>query len=282
MSTREQFNLERLVENPAASDSLLDYVPGDSLVHRLHPVTKLVVSLGVTLVAFAWPSFEVPLVLLACVAVVPLYAGVVRNVFRVVLTVGTPLIVSLFVVQGLFYPGNQTPFVRLAGVPFVDSLVVWEEGLRFSLLISSRLFVFMISLLVVVTTTHPKKLTIALTDWGMPNKLSYVFLSAIQFVPQMRKRARAILDAQRARGLDTNANLRSRFRSFLALMSPLLISMLITAQTRALALESRGFTRIGDRTALYDVPDSTLDRGLRVATYAGCLAVLLWRVVAWL
>ena len=89
---------------------------------------------------------------------------------------------------------------------------------------------------------------------------------------------KAILDAQQARGLDTTANLRSRLRSYVALMAPLLIGTLIATETRALALESRGFTREGERTYLLNVSDTAMDKTLRWLAVLTVVAVVGWRV----
>lgn len=283
MTAREAFNIDELTANPDSSaQSVFQYIPRDSFIHDLNPVTKIVLSLSMIGMAFLFPTYHGALVLAMLLTGLMIYARVFWQIGKIVATVGAPLVVSLVLVQGLFYPANATPFFRLPALPLLGPVIFWEEGLRFSLLILSRLYVFMISLLLSIVTTHPKKLTIALAEKGMPIKFSYVFLSAIQFIPQMQDRARAILEAQQARGLDTDANILRRAKSFIPLMSPLLISMLISAQTRALALESRGFTRSGHKTSLYEVRDNTLDRGLRWFSIGAVLLVALWRVTQWL
>ena len=57
---------------------LLGYHPGDSLLHRLNPVTKLVVSACAVLAAFAFPTVHGPLLLLASVAALAVTAGIAR------------------------------------------------------------------------------------------------------------------------------------------------------------------------------------------------------------
>lgn len=50
-----------------------------------------------------------------------------------------------------------------------------------------------------------------------------------------------IMDAQRSRGLETEGNLITRAKSFLPLISPVVMSSLINTRERAIALEIRGF-----------------------------------------
>ena len=134
-------------------------------------------------------------------------------------------------------------------------------------------------MLTLIKTTHPRRLANGLTDKGVPSNLAYVFMATLQLAPQMKDKAQSIAGAQQARGLDTEANIIERFKSLVAMMTPLLISMLITSQTRALALESRGFSRKGTKTYLIEVTDTTLDRGLRWGTIVAVATAVIWQVL---
>jgi energy-coupling factor transport system permease protein len=273
---------DRLLENSqGASSSVIEYQPGNSFLHRLNPVTKLVIAVGVTIIAFLLPGFRGPLLLLLGVVAVVITAGVYRSVLKVGVVIGTPLAVILLVVQGLFYPGNETPLFTLGGVPFIGAVTVWEEGVRFALAVLFQLLVAILAMLSTIVTSHPRRLTTALMEKGMPRKFAYVFMSALQFVPRIRQSSQQIIDAQQARGLDTKANLRRRIRALVDLLSPLLISELIAAQTRSLALEARGFSRSGPQTHLYDIPDTNLDRALRWGTLVAVLIVAAGVVLGW-
>jgi energy-coupling factor transport system permease protein len=276
--TEKEIDVEALIENADGSESVFEYRPGSTPLHRLNPVTKLVCSVSLVVIAFVLPEFWGPLALSVALLFLVLLAGVAKPVLAVVLAVGTPLALSLVVIQGLFYPENETVLVSF-GVPVIDQLAFFEEGVEFALLILFRLTVLMIALLGTIVTTHPKKLTIALMEKGVSNKIAYVFMAALQFIPQMQSRAKAILDAQQARGLDTTASIASRLKSYVALMAPLLIGTLIATETRALALESRGFTRKGERTYLLDVPDTTVDRALRWLSVLAVVIVIGWRLL---
>lgn len=270
---------ELLEQSQQDADGIIDYRSGDSFVHGLNPVTKLVVVVGVAAIAFMLPDFRLPLAIMVALLGVAALTRVFLPVAKVTLVIGIPLLLILLPVQALFYPDNQTPMYVLDGVPVVDQLTIWREGVMFALLILSRLAAVIVAMMLFVTTTLPRKLTDALMQKGMSNKFAYVFIAALQFIPQMQRRSGKILDAQQARGLDTGANVLRRGKAIVELLSPLLISTLISTQTRALALESRGFTQSGERTYIYDIPDTTLDRALRWATGVAVVAVGIWVVV---
>lgn len=270
-----------LEDSQGTPSSVIEYQPGNSFLHRLNPVTKLVVAVGVTIIAFLLPGFRGPLLLLLGVIGIVIVSGVYRSVLKIGAVIGTPLAVILLVVQGLFYPGNETPLFTFGGIPFIGSVTVWEEGVRFALAVLFQLLVAILAMLSTIVTSHPQRLTTALMEKGMPRQFSYVFLSALQFVPRIRQSSQQIIDAQQARGLDTKANLRRRVRALVDLLSPLLISELIAAQTRSLALEARGFSRSNSKTHLYDVPDTSLDRALRWGTLVAVLIVIVGVVLGW-
>jgi energy-coupling factor transport system permease protein len=273
---------DRLLENTeGASNSVIEYQPGNSFLHRLNPVTKLVITVGVALIAFMLPGFRGPLLLMLGVIVVVIAAGVYRNVLKLGAIIGTPLAVVLLVIQGLFYPGNETPLFTIGGIPVIETVTIWKEGVLFALTIVFQLLAPILAILATIATSHPRRLTTALMEKGMPRKLAYVFMSALQFVPRIRQRSQQIIDAQQARGLDTRANIRRRVRALVDLLSPLLISELVAAQTRALALEARGFSRSDTQTHLYDIPDTTVDRALRWGTVVAVIVVAVGVVLGW-
>jgi energy-coupling factor transport system permease protein len=252
---------------------LLTHQPGDSLLHRLNPATKLVIAVCVVLAGFILPTVHGPLALLALIAAAATTAGVGRPLGRTAVALLTPLAVALFVVHGLFYPDRETPLLELGPV------TVWTEGIAFAALVLSRVATLVAAFLTVILTTAPKRLMVALIDKGLPPKFAYVFLAALEFVPDMQQRAQAVLEAQQARGLDIKANVWRRLLAFVALMGPLIGGALIATETRALALEARAFNRPGPRTFLVEVADPPAERAARWLAVCAVAALVLWRLV---
>lgn len=252
---------------------LLTYQPGDSLLHRLNPATKLVLAVCVVVAAFVLPTVHGPVVLLAVLAALAVSAGIARALAKAGGLLLAPFAVALFVVHGLFYPGRLTPLVT------VGPVTIWVEGIAFAALVLARVATLVLAFLSVVLTTAPKRLMVALIDKGLPPKLAYVFLAALEFVPDMQQRARAVLDAQQARGLDIKANVWRRLVAFVALMGPLIGGALIAAETRALALEARAFSRSGPRTYLVEVADPPPERAVRWIAVAAVAVLAVWRLL---
>jgi energy-coupling factor transport system permease protein len=251
---------------------MFDYRPGDSPVHLLNPVTKLAVTVALTVIVFLLPNPWGPALIAVVLLGVAAVAGFVGSVAKLATVTTGPLLVAVVLVQGLFYTGNENPLIVLGRV------TVYEEGVHYGLLVYFRVLAVVCAVSIAVFSTYPKTMMVAFIDKGLSPKLAYVFMASLQFIPDMQRRARAIIEAQQARGLDLEANLWRRFQALLAMLIPLLTGALISAETRSLALEARGFSRGGVRNHLIEVPDTTTDRVIRWSMVTIVVLVALWRI----
>jgi energy-coupling factor transport system permease protein len=136
------------------------------------------------------------------------------------------------------------------------------------------------SFLLLSLTVRPDRLMIALQQRGIPNALTYIILPTIQIIPHFRAKANTILDAQRARGLETEGSLRKRVRALAPLAVPLVLGSIIDIEERAIALEARAFSRHGPKTSLMVLMDSRPQAVVRWLLLAGM--VLLMTLGFWL
>jgi energy-coupling factor transport system permease protein len=226
------------------------FLPRTSGLHALHPLTKLTLVAGLLLVGFAAASPNIPLALFICLVLpLALWGQIVREVLRVTLVVLLPFVLSVTLMQGLYYPGTQ---VILTFGPLSLRL----EGLALAYATSARLLLLAGTALVLLFSTNPADLILALRQRGLPGALAYVAVAAIQLLPQLQARAFAILDAQRSRGLETEGRLFRRVRALIPLVSPLAFSALADVDERAMALEARAFSTARPKTSFKELRDT--------------------------
>ncbi|HBY99559.1 MAG TPA: energy-coupling factor transporter transmembrane protein EcfT, partial [Chloroflexi bacterium] len=199
------------------------YLPGDGLLHRWHPLTKLALTVAAFMLGFAnlLVVRGVPLLAsllgLGVAGLVALDgAETLRLWTRRLVFILAPIFLSLVLVQGFFFPGAEQVLWRLG--PFGLKL----EGLLFAAQIAGRLFLLTGATLLLLLSTQPTDLALALNRVGLPREISYLVIAAIQLLPRMQARATAILDAQRARGLRTEGSPMVRLRALLPLAGPLI------------------------------------------------------------
>ena len=106
------------------------------------------------------------------------------------------------------------------------------------------------SLIWFFSVTQEKDFVLALEKSGMSAKASYVVLSTLQMVPVLKK---TIMNAQKARGVETEGNLLVRAKVFVPTIIPLVLSSIAGTEERALTLEARGFSSGINPTHLYDI-----------------------------
>lgn len=92
--------------------------------------------------------------------------------------------------------------------------------------------------------TDPEDLANALVRMGAPFAAAFVLAAALQFVPIIQRKARQVIDAQRARGIPLEPGWRA-LRRYPAFLVPLLLQAFQLAEELAEAMEARGFGRPG-------------------------------------
>ncbi|MEA4944384.1 MAG: energy-coupling factor transporter transmembrane component T [Propionicimonas sp.] len=234
------------------------YVDQTSPVHRLNPVTKLVALLCLIVIVFAIPHWSASalavLLVIVPVAVISRCGGRLAKYSAALLL---PILIVLVLVQGLTFPGGQTPVWQWS------FMTVTAEGLLFALTIGARITALVLASILLVLTTHPGDLMSALTQRGMSPKFSYIISSTLQLIPSFQDRANAILLAQQARGLALPRNPLRRAGALLPLLGPLVLGMFTDVDERSTAMEARGFGSTARRTLLIPVPDSAPQRVAR-------------------
>jgi energy-coupling factor transport system permease protein len=240
-------------------DKLSFYIHRDSPLHRLNPLTKLTLTFSLILIGFLGPGYWTATLIFVLILLPLSFWGKIsqeftRTTFRLIL----PLTVFLFAMQSLFYPGGQTILFSF----WIFSVKL--EGVQFAYLTASRIMNMVGSFLLLLLSTHPSTLMTALTQRGVSPSLTYIIVSTLQILPQMRNKANTIIDAQRSRGLETQGSLRRRFSALLPLVGPLVFGSLVDVEERAIALEARAFKAKRSKTSLLQIPDSPGQNVLRV------------------
>jgi energy-coupling factor transport system permease protein len=221
--------------------------------------------------AFIVPGWPGPVLVLAVVVAVALAARVMRGLIAIGLA-ALPLVVSILVVNLFLLPGASDPIVRLG--PLAPT---WS-GLWFGLLTAARLLAFSSAVTLVYLTTPIDDLLADLSRRGLGRRGLFVVGAAFQMVPRTLERAGEIMDAQRARGMDTEGRIWRRARAVVPLAGPLVIGALTEVEERAMALEARAFSAPGRLTLLRVPSDGAVDRAGRWLALLALAAVVALRL----
>jgi energy-coupling factor transport system permease protein len=108
--------------------------------------------------------------------------------------------------------------------------------------------------------------------------VAFVAVATIDAIPTLVERAAVIGESQRARGLDSEGNLRARLRGVMPLIGPVILTSLTDVEERSLALETRAFSRPGRRHLLWAMPDTAWERLLRWLLVASLVGLVIVRI----
>lgn len=231
------------------------YCPGESSLHRANPLTKSTGLFTVVVTSFLLPPPAL-WVVSAIILLIGLACGVGGSVIWRYVLLSLPFTLAVFVFHGAILPRSDMQ-------PVLGWLHYSLTGLEHASLVGGRISLVLASSLLFVSTTAPATLLRALDAARWPPGLSFLLASPLLLLDQFTARARAISDAQQARGLRVDGSPWRRLQALRMLLVPLLTSALADAQERSHVLTARGFRALPYRTVIDPPADTRLQRFLR-------------------
>lgn len=255
--------------------TLGQYFPGNSPLHRLDAMMKLILSVVYLTAVFLIQNlygyallfiFTLTVILLSTVPIGFVLKGLKPLVFFILFTA----VLNLFMTSGTVI--WQWGFLKLTreGVVYAGSMIL-------------RIIFLVLGTSLLTYTTSP----IALTDgierlltpfgkMGLPtHELAMMMSIALRFIPTLLEETDKIMKAQMARGADfQSGNLIKRAKALIPLLVPLFISAFRRADELAVAMECRCYRGGSNRTRLNESKMGAID-----AVAAGITAIFLALIV---
>ena len=247
------------------------YVAKDSLIHKIDPITKLIYTSVSVISPFIMPTILVASIFVLANLVILALGKVLKKVIPIISFV-VLIIVTIFLIQGMFYGGNQTELFT------IFSLTFYLEGLTYALRIALRAINILLTFSILILTAKPSELIESMVRRGLSPKIGYVMHSVLQIIPIMSSKASTIMDAQKSRGMETEGNLWVRMKAFIPLIGPLVMNSLVDTHQRSLALEVRSFSAETKKTFLNEEELPAGMKYLRILFVMILIAVIVWRI----
>lgn len=229
------------------------YCEGNSILHRLDPRGKILISVLFIVVIFLAKSASAFLLLTAFTAALVLLSGISP---RVVAGSMKPLafIIVFTAVVNIFWVSGERLLFELGFVK------IYLEGVLNAALIILRILLLLTATSMFLTyTTTPIALTDGLEQLLSPLKklrvpvheFSMMMTIALRFIPTLMEETEKIMNAQKARGADfSEGNLFQRAKALIPILVPLFISSFRRADELATAMECRCYVGGDGRTRM--------------------------------
>ena len=236
------------------------YLPYDSIVHKLDPRIKIAI-VGLFMVAvfmvnsiYLYIPIFLGLVIGMIVSKIP-PAYVIKGIkplrFLIILT---------FIINALVTPGEILAEIWV--------FTITKEGILRASFMAIRLILLVMGTSMLTLTTSPIELTDGLESifnplkrLGFPaHELAMMMTIALRFIPTLIEESDKIMKAQMARGADfESGNLINRAKNLVPLLVPLFINSLRRADELATAMEARCYRGGEGRTRLNELKTTPKD-----------------------
>ena len=223
----------------------LKFKPGNSIIHQLYPLTKLIWLIVGSIVCFlidnGWLLLFIASTFLLILYLFNKHVFKIRG-FRFTLVTGVMLLILY-----LLFDKSGTLLLH----PGIDVLRITSGGLSLGLRISGRFLAVIFLSYIFILTTDPSLLAYALMKIGLPYRFGFMLVTALRLAPLMEEEGKTIYRAQLVRGVRYDrANLSKIPMLAQQFIAPLLISAIRRADKLVFSMEGRGFGQYDERTFL--------------------------------
>lgn len=232
--------------------TLGQFFPGNSVIHRLDPRTKLILLFGYIVALFAangWVSYG--LLLLSLILTVKASTISPKAILRGMKPLA--LILVFTGILNLFYTEGGRVLVKFWVI------TVTTSGVERAFFMVIRILMLISATFLLTYTTSPISLTDGLESLMNPLKklhvpvheLSMMMCIALRFIPTLIEETDKIMNAQKARGADfETGSILERAKALIPILVPLFISAFRRADELATAMECRCYQGGEGRTKM--------------------------------
>lgn len=231
--------------------TLGSYYPGDSVIHRMDPRVKIVLTIAFMVLIFLVTDFVGYGLIGAFVFITAIISGVPLKMYVRTLKPMLFLILFTFVLNLLFIKGDEVAFK-------LGFITIYWYGIEFSLFMAFRLIFMVTSASVMTFTTTPVLLSGGIEKLMTPLKvvkfpvheMSMMMTIALRFIPTLMEETDKIKKAQMARGANfETGGIKQKAVAMIPLLIPLFISAFRRADELAMAMEARCYHGAEGRTS---------------------------------
>lgn len=232
--------------------ALGQYFPGSSLMHRMDPRVKLLLTLAIIVLIFFVHTYWG---YLAVLGMLLLAVACSRISIKFVLKGIKPMwfVILLTFIMNIFFLTGEKILWQWGAVK------IYQESLEKAIELAIRLILLVMCSTILTLTTSPKEITDALESLLRPLKIVHfpvhemalMMSIALRFIPTLMEETDRIMKAQTARGASFDSGgLMEKAKGMIPILVPLFVSAFKRADELALAMEARCYHGGDNRTRM--------------------------------
>lgn len=244
---------------------LFHYVDKPSCVHRRDPRVKLFLLVPILLVTMTSGEVSTLLFIFSFVIFLYILSRIPYHRYKAIMMIGLLSSFSLILFGTVFYFGfyhypeksftiwlwifrpedaGSLPIIGpiILALTYGRGIVLCQEGFLWGLMTTLKFLITFLAGNLMIMTTKPKEIVLALNKLGVPIKLTFVAMTALRFIPILMEEWYVTQNAQRARGLKfKRLDPKGTIGALVATLSTLVVNSIRRARILALAMETRAF-----------------------------------------
>jgi len=232
--------------------AFLEYRKRDTLIHNLHPISKVTIFLALIVIVGLYWDFKY--LLLTCIVSAILYflAKVPRSWLKPIITillVSLPLQLWLAVLQTnpelyVVYPREVVATeVFVINLGFLGRVGITYGNMLWLLGWVLKWIAILFAVSVFTYSTSPLEIAHLMLLLRLPQLLTYTYIVAMRFIPYLQRVYREIMSIQRLRGWKrpSKINVKKWFESLPPIMKPFLSRTFLLSEEVSTAAQMRAF-----------------------------------------
>jgi len=231
------------------------YVPGNSIFHKLNPISKLIFLILLTTIVLVVNSILFLAIIFLIVFSLAMLSGIkLKLLFRKLRYIFMILIVS--VILNIFFnaiPSEEEVILfYLFGQEF---LPIRRLAVYFALKAFFMVLILFTSSIIYTYTVDMRDFVYSLMKLKIPYRYCYALMVGIRYIPLIEQEAKTISLAQRARGFGYERvnTIRKAYNLVFERLIATLITILRKAYVTSISMENRCFGIYKDRTNLVKI-----------------------------
>lgn len=218
-------------------------VPGNSSIHRMNPLPKLLWTVGILALSFSTRNIAVLGATFIIGLLLVFYSRITKAYIKVAMIL-FPISLTLITLQSIA-PAFPRPWTNIVGFgPFT----IYQEGIYSGISLLLRIMAMTTWAMVTIMTSHPSDIFTSLKNIGMPYVLNFILVMTLQLIPILQREFGIVLNAQKSRAMKG-----SGFGAILPSMVPVFVGAIERVQQLSISLESRAFGSSGKKTSFRQV-----------------------------
>lgn len=236
----------------ARKNTVLNYLPKESVIHRLTGTTKLVIFLLLSFASIITYDTRVLLGLFAFCVVCFIVSKIKLSEIKTAIGFLFLFLIMNAIVIYIFNPnygpdlyGTRHELFHIAGKYYVTT-----EQLFYQANIMLKYFIALPIAILFVSTTNPSELAASLNGIGVPYKVAYIVALALRYIPDIQNDYHDISQAQQARGIELGkgVKLTKRLKNVVNILFPLILTSVQRIDLVSNAMDLRCFGKSNKRT----------------------------------